>query len=80
MYVAVHVYPGMRREKVTELEVHSYELILKEPAARNLANQRAREIIASMYGVGISQVRQISGHRSQRKIFSLPDDTKDKTC
>ncbi|MEK7638763.1 MAG: DUF167 domain-containing protein [Patescibacteria group bacterium] len=74
MYVKVRVYPGMKKEKVTEIGPHHYECILKAPAKRNLANERLREIIADIYKVALPAVRIVTGHRSPSKLLevSLP--------
>jgi uncharacterized protein YggU (UPF0235/DUF167 family) len=71
MYVKVHVYPEMKSERVTKLSEHSYEFVLKESAERNLANKRTQLIIAELYGLEVRQVRQVTGHRSQSKIFEV---------
>ena len=71
MYIKVHVYPGMKQEKINKLQDNQYEFILRAPAARNLANLRSRELIADLYGVTVNQVRQVTGHRSPSKIFEL---------
>lgn len=74
MYIKVHVYPGMKSEKVTKTADDQYQLILKAPAERNLANKRALEIIANIYGVQPQRVKQITGHRSPSKIFEILKD------
>jgi uncharacterized protein YggU (UPF0235/DUF167 family) len=71
MYIKVHVYPGMKNERITKLAEHSYEFVLKEPAERNLANKRAQTLVAELYGVAVRQVRQVTGHRSPSKIFEI---------
>jgi uncharacterized protein YggU (UPF0235/DUF167 family) len=74
MYVKVHVYPGMKKEKITETTINTYELILKAPAERNAANVRVREIIADIYCVPITAVRIITGHHSPSKILDVTRD------
>lgn len=73
MYVKVHVYPGMKKEKVTKKTIDSYELVLRAPAERNAANQRTREIVAELYKVRVSSVRIIAGHRSPSKVLEIID-------
>ncbi len=73
MYVRIEVYPGAKRELVKQIGEDRFEILLKEPAERNLANQRARALIAEIYKVNLKQVRIISGHHSSRKIFSVAD-------
>lgn len=74
MYVKVRVYPGMKKEKVTKLEAHHFEIITKAPAEQNAANRRVREIIADIYGVTDKQVRLVTGHHSPSKILEVIKD------
>ncbi|HEY0964761.1 MAG TPA: DUF167 domain-containing protein [Candidatus Paceibacterota bacterium] len=71
MYVKVHVYPGMKKERVTETAKDHYELVVKEPAERNAANGRVRELIAELYGVPVGKVRIVTGHRSPSKLLEI---------
>lgn len=71
MYVKVRTHPSSKKERVTHLQEHEYEIRIKEPAERNLANTRVREIIAHEYHVTLGQVRIISGHRSRTKIIGI---------
>lgn len=71
MYIRVTVYPGAKKEKVTVLGEHRLELMVKEPAERNLANERVRALVAREYRVSVAAVRMISGHHGQRKILSI---------
>jgi uncharacterized protein YggU (UPF0235/DUF167 family) len=71
MYVRVHVYPGMKKEKVTVTRPNDYEIVIKAPAERNAANTRVREIIAETYKVPLAAVRIVSGHHSSRKILEV---------
>ena len=73
MYVRVAVYPNAKKEEVLLRGEHRYEIRVKEPAERNLANARIIELLALQYNVGPKAVRIISGHHSSRKIFSVPD-------
>ena len=73
MYIKARVFPGMKKERVTKTGDHAYELIVREPATRNLANQRVRELIAREYDVEIGKVRIITGHHSPGKVLELTD-------
>lgn len=78
MYIRVRVFPGAKKQKVTKLEEHSYELVLREPAERNLANHKVREVIAQEYKVEKSRVRIVTGHHSPAKILELTQVTSEK--
>ena len=75
MYIKVRVQAGSRKEKIDKKSDNSFILAIKEPAERNLANTRVREIIASIYEINLKSVRIISGHQAPSKILSvnIPD-------
>ncbi len=73
MYVRVSVYPSAKKEDVSQTGENRYEIKVKEPAERNLANARVIELIGSLYEVSPKSIRIISGHHSSRKILSLAD-------
>ncbi len=72
MYVRVEVKAGARRESIIRVDEKTLSMSVKEPAERNRANLRVRELVAAEYGVRPQNVRMISGHRSPRKIFDVP--------
>ncbi|HAE36784.1 TPA: hypothetical protein DCX66_03545 [Candidatus Nomurabacteria bacterium] len=71
MYIKIKVQAGAKKEKIEKKKDNQYTISVKEPAERNLANARIREIIAYIYKVNIKSVRIISGHQSQSKILSI---------
>ena len=73
MYLNVHVTPGAKREKVQELASGALVISVKEPAERNQANNRVRELVAQHYKLPVGKVRLVAGFRSPRKIVSVPD-------
>lgn len=71
MYVRVEVRPGARKESVLQTDDKTYTIAVREPAERNQANARVREVLAEHLSVPIGKVRMVSGHRSPRKIFDI---------
>ncbi len=71
MYIKVKVQAGAKKEKITEKSDNRFEISVKEPAERNLANTRILEIIANIFEINIKSVRIISGHQSPSKIISV---------
>ncbi len=53
----------------------NFEITVKEPAERNLANGRVRELLAREFGLELRRVRLVTGHHSGSKIFEveIPD-------
>lgn len=70
-YARVRVTPGAKRESVITTDAKSFSISVKEPAERNLANDRVREILAEHFSVPIGKVRLIAGHRSPQKVFDI---------
>ena len=71
MFIKVKVKAGVKKEKIEKKSDNSFIISVKEPAERNLANTRIREIISNLYNVNIKAVRIISGHQSPSKILSI---------
>jgi uncharacterized protein YggU (UPF0235/DUF167 family) len=71
MYVKVRVYPDNKKEMVIKLAENNYEIRVKEPAERNLANNRVRILIGAEYKVNEKQVRIVTGHHSPVKILDV---------
>ncbi len=73
MYIRVNAIAGAKKEKVTRLSADRYDICVREPAERNLANGRIRELLAKDLELPQGAVRLISGHRSPHKIFSVTE-------
>ncbi len=73
MYIRVNAVPGAKKEKVTKVAGDRYEIWVREPAERNLANGRIREILANDLNIPQAALRLVSGHRSPHKIFSVAE-------
>ncbi len=78
MYVKVRVTSGMRKEKIVQIDDVTWEMVIKEPAERNLANKKIRSILAEVYNTEEGNVRIVTGHHSPSKIFDV-DISKNKT-
>ena len=72
MYLKIIVTAGAKKERIEETK-NGLEISVREPAQRNLANTRVREIIALRFKVPLSAVRILSGHRSPRKLLSIDE-------
>ena len=73
MYIRVKVTPKAKKEKFEARSETEFVVSVKEPAERNLANQRVQELVADHFGISEGKVRLISGHHHPRKIFSIED-------
>lgn len=71
MYLKVRVTPGARKERIIEVSDDALAVTLKEKAERNMANDRAREIVAEHCRVPLTRVRLVAGFRSPNKVFSI---------
>lgn len=71
MYIKVKVTPKSAKEKLEKKKDNYYLISVKEPAERNLANNRICQILALNFNVTKDKVRIISGHRSRNKMLSI---------
>lgn len=67
----VHVVPDAKKEKVTKESETVFQIMVKEPAERNLANKRVTALVAEQFGVAAGKVRMVTGHRSPTKMFDV---------
>lgn len=70
MFIKVLVTPSAKKEKV-EKKGETLLISVREPATRNLANTRVREIIAKWQGAPLAKVRILTGHHSRVKMISI---------
>ena len=74
MYIKVHVVAGAKRETVERRTNDIFDVSVREPAERNLANRRVLEIIAIELKIPVGKARIVSGHHSSHKILSVMID------
>lgn len=74
MYIKVLVTPGVKKESAVKKSKAMFEIKIREPAERNQANNRVREIVAKYFNVHVGKVKIISGHHSPSKMLDV--DTK----
>ena len=71
MYVKVRVIPKAKKEIVKRIDDCIFEMTVKEPAERNLANNRIKELLAQEFKVKAELIRLVSGHHSGSKMFDV---------
>lgn len=71
MYIKVKVTAGAKKEKLVKISNDHFEISVKEPAERNLANKRVVELVRDYFKVYNGETRIVSGHHSPSKIISL---------
>ena len=74
MYIHVKVNADSKKEEVKEKSSDHFEISVREPAERNLANTRVVEVMALHLGIPKSHIRIINGHHSPTKLLSIKDE------
>ena len=69
MYIRVHALPGAKKERVIRDDETNFTIAVREPAERNLANARIREVLAAELALPLGKVRILTGHHSPSKLF-----------
>lgn len=70
MYIKVKVSAGAKKEKFIKKSDDHFEISVREPAERNLANKRVLELVRE-YFTGYNKAKIVGGHHSPSKIISL---------
>jgi len=78
MYIKVKVEAGAKKEKITQVSDDHFEVSVREPAERNLANRRILALVAEFFKVPAGKVKLVSGHHSPGKILDVDDVDKKK--
>lgn len=71
MYIRVRVQPKAKKESVLQTSDTEFVMMVKEPAERNMANTRVRELIAERMGTEMKSVIILTGHRSESKMLNV---------
>ena len=69
--MSVRVVANARAERVEVLAKGRLKISVREPAARNIANTRAHQVLAAHLNLPLARVRLVGGHHSPSKIFSV---------
>jgi len=72
--ITVKVFAGAKKEKVEQPdkgEGCDLRIFVREPAQKNMANRRVRELVARYYEVVLVDVQLLTGHRSPKKRLSV---------
>ena len=72
-YLKVKVHAGEKKEKLLQKSADTFEIWVKAPAERGLANAAVRLALAAHFGVSENTLSLIKGATSPAKIFLLRD-------
>ncbi len=72
-YLKVKVHAGEKKEKLLRKSADTFEIWVKAPAERGLANAAVRLALAAHFGVAENKLSLIKGATSPAKIFLLRD-------
>lgn len=70
-YLKVKVHADEKREKLLQKSADTFEIWVKAPAERGLANAAVRAVLAARLGVAENKLSLIKGATSPAKIFLL---------
>lgn len=73
MKISVHAKPNSSHQKVVESGDNSFDVWVKEPPVKGLANLAIKNALADHFNVSHSKVRLVSGFSSKNKFFEIID-------
>ncbi|WP_424245134.1 hypothetical protein Dip510_000223 [Elusimicrobium posterum] len=71
MYIKVKVHADSKKNEVLKKAEDTFEIWVKAPAERGLANEAVTKIIAAQLGIEPKKLRLIKGATSPAKIFQV---------
>jgi len=71
MKITVKAKPLAHEEKVKKVGQNSFEVWVKEPPVKGLANMAIANALAKYFDVSHNEVRLVSGFSSKNKIFEI---------
>lgn len=73
MYIHLKVHTKSKEETFTKLKDDHFEVWVREPAERNLANKRLLDLVRENFP-DAKKIKIVSGHHSPSKLFSIDFD------
>ena len=71
MKIFVKTRPNSKNESVKKLSESNFEICVKEPPVKGLANAAIVKALARHFGVAQSAVKILSGHTSRKKVIQI---------
>jgi len=71
MFIKVKVSVGAKKESIRKIGTDRFEIVVKEKAERNLANERVIKLISEYLGIGKGKIKIINGHQRLNKILEI---------
>jgi uncharacterized protein YggU (UPF0235/DUF167 family) len=68
-YIHVKVTAKAKKESLKQKSKDHFEISVREPAERNMANARVLDLVALHFKVSKNKVRIVNGHRSLSKLL-----------
>ena len=71
MRINVKAKPLAGKERVVKISENDFEVWVKEPPVKGLANMATRNALAEYFNMAQSRIRLVSGFSSRNKIFEI---------
>ena len=71
MKIFVKTKPNAKEESIKKLSETNFEICIKEPPVKGLANAAITKALARHFGVAQSAVKILSGHTSRKKVIQI---------
>ena len=72
MFLKLRVHPEAKRDAVSRKAPDLYELWVRAPAERGLANKAVRALMGTELGIPAGRIRLVKGSASPSKIIEVP--------
>ncbi|OGD30022.1 hypothetical protein A2833_02870 [Candidatus Azambacteria bacterium RIFCSPHIGHO2_01_FULL_44_55] len=71
MKIIVKARPNSKNESVEKIDDLHFEVSVKEPPVKGMANEAIRRALAAYFKISPSRVNIVAGHTSKSKIVEI---------
>jgi len=71
MFLKLRIHPDSKKSEIKQTTKDTYEIWVKAPAERGLANKAALELLSSATGQSAGRLRIVKGAHSPAKIVEV---------
>lgn len=76
IYLSIKVRPRAGKRQVEKISSSEYKVSVLSPPTKGKANREVVEVLASYFGLSLSQVKILRGEKSRQKLILLEVDNK----
>ena len=71
LYIKVKAFPEAKKERVIETANDEFEIYVREPALKGMANRAITVALSKYLQIPVKQIKLIKGGKTRNKLFEV---------